>query len=217
LFGLELIQMAKMFLWFFYLINNIKTERQLKIIVGALVASIAFHILLALLEKFAGTTLGLSEIGEINKILLEPVGGKMLARIGGIMPHPIILGSFLALTLPFALGVLLTWKNKLIIWLSGASIIAGLIALVFTLARGAIIGWVVGFLLMLFLAKRGNFLGKRAKYLIISSLILLLIGLLFSPILYQRFFASRPSNVAARYALNKVALNMIKAHPLGRY
>jgi O-antigen ligase len=212
---LEIIQMFKMLLWYFFIINNIKNENDLKIVVGALIASIFLHSTVALLQKFSGASMGLSKLGELNQLVGEPVGGKIVSRIGGIMPHPIALGSFIAQTLPFCLGVFLSWENRKMSIFSGITIIFGFMALVFTLARAAMIAWVAAFVVTIYMAVKGKYFhGVKSKAVIGVVLMILVISIGFSSLWYERFFASRASNVTARYALNEIAVNMIKAHPL---
>ncbi|MBI4743359.1 MAG: O-antigen ligase family protein [Actinobacteria bacterium] len=211
----ELFQMFKMLLWYFFIINNIKSENDLKIIIGGVIVSVFLHSTVALLQKFSGASMGLTKLGELSQLVGEPVGGKIVSRIGGIMPHPIALGSFIAQTLSFCLGAFLTWKNKKMSILSGITIIFGFTALIFTLARAAMIAWVAAFVVTIFLAIRGKyFYGVKSKAIIGITLVILVVSIAFSSLWYERFFASRASNVTARYALNEIAVNMIKAHPL---
>jgi O-antigen ligase len=214
LVGVELLQMIKMIFWYYFIVNNLKNEKDIKLVLGGLVASVLFQSAFAIAEKASGGNFGLSVLGEAEKIITSYVSNRDLTRVSGLTPHPNALGNFIALTMPFMLAVLLTGKNNWLRYAAFISIPLGSLALIFTFSRGALLGWVTGFAFYIFLVAKSKSKTINTKIIYLLGIVVIVIFLFLSPKLYQRFTTSKATGFTARYKLDKVAIDMTKAHPV---
>ncbi|NOY59308.1 MAG: hypothetical protein GXO75_10345 [Calditrichaeota bacterium] len=82
---MEIVRMAKVFILYFVLANQIRDRTDLKIVAWALIASVAFEGFIAVLQTVKGGTIGLDFLGEAY---LPDIDRSKLWRVMGTLGHP---------------------------------------------------------------------------------------------------------------------------------
>jgi putative inorganic carbon (HCO3(-)) transporter len=217
----EVVRMLQCWALFFVIINECVRERHFQYVVGALAASVAVSIVVAMLEYMIQRDLGLQPLGEgaYQSILGASYGvnlGRDLSyRVTGLMGHPNLFGAALAMLLPLFIASIYTNISRgtrlvlLMICAGGAA------ALLLTLSRS---GWAaaatsIGVLtLMVFVhpALRRRYTGLKSV-----MLMLILVGALVSagPVI-TRLTESDPGATDFRYDWIRVAWRMVEDRPV---
>lgn len=194
-----------------------------KRILIALIASAFLQAIIAVGQfglQFVGASKWLGMSGQsaanLGAAVVEAAGGRWL-RAYGSLPHPNMLGGFLAIAIVGAI-YLFSALEKIKYYLLGLVGVLGL-ALLFSFSRSAAIGAAVG---ILFLAVIGHRSKKNLLRIAIASSLLVLIavfGLIISPdIFISRFDASaRLEAISIGERINQVELawTAIRENPLG--
>jgi|Deesub1362A_J573_1020465.scaffolds.fasta_scaffold02113_3 putative inorganic carbon (HCO3(-)) transporter len=141
-------------------------------------------------------SLGLDFITKAK--MVAPFG---LERASGTFETASFLGTFLTLSLPILIFSYLKEKRVIL----ASSVALGLIALLLTFSRGAWLGLFAGLAFTFVITSP-----KRTRFLISSSLLLLLSLLLY----FASFYMGRTGTVIGRLAVWKVSLSMISSQPL---
>lgn len=208
--------LLKCYLIFLFLINNIQTKKQLKMILFFFLLGASLQAMAAIAQKVTGG-LGFAGFMGEAEIMVMKAGTGTLSRIGGIMGHPNKLAMFLNLFIPL---LFITPFCKITLPYKTAALFLGvpifLLAEFFTLSRSGFFSLLLGITPMLFLLfHRRNIPKFLAAIVIVSSLgILCTSALLVSSSLRQRFTNEDYGASATRLQLVKVAVNIIQHNPL---
>jgi len=212
--GLELLQTAKLVLWLVYIGYNVCTVEHLRALGSGIASAVVVHSAFAVAEKVAGRSLGLGIFGEQQGVTVGLFAGAY-TRAGGLIGHPVLLGAFFALTVPFLLAIVVGSKATWSRWAGAAAILVGAAALALTLSRGAIIAWAFSFgLFIAGAALRGRLRGHGRDLVSGLVAVFLVAAIAASPVIYERFLFSDPGSVSGREQLNDLALRVISAHPV---
>lgn len=141
-----LIHMA-FIVFYFILVNTIKTRQQLYVLAALLVLSTTVTSLYGLYQL---KTVGATSEAWVDTTLFEDIK----ARVGSTFENPNVLGEYLVLIIPVAIAMLWgqkSWISKLII-LGLTAIMLG--CLVYTYSRGAYVGLILAFALFAVLRDR---------------------------------------------------------------
>lgn len=159
-------------MFYFILVNTIKTRQQLYMLVLFLVLSTAFISLYGLYQlKTVGATSG----AWVDTTLFEDIK----ARIGSTFENPNVLGEYLVLIIP--VGIAMLWGQRG--WISklmtlGLSAVM-IICLVYTYSRGAYVGLMLAFALFAVLRDR--------RFVILGVIGLLLLPFVLPASVINRF------------------------------
>lgn len=139
------------------------------------------------------------------------LNGALILRPYGTLPHPNVLAGYLLIGLVWltASGDLLIVKGKKIFIYS--VVILSVIALVLSMSRYTIF---IGLLLAIFIYKKNNStIRKRLRLILI---ILVILGLILSPLLFYRYTAIslNDESVLHRTTLSKASIQMFLDYPL---
>lgn len=138
---------AAYILFYFVLVNTIKTRQQLYVLVALLVLSTTVTSLYGLYQL---KTVGATSEAWVDTTLFEDIK----ARVGSTFENPNVLGEYLVLIIPVAIAMLWGqrgWTSKLVtLGLTGIM----LVCLVYTYSRGAYIGLMLAFALFAVLRDR---------------------------------------------------------------
>ena len=211
----SLVEFMRVFLGFFYLVNNVKTREDLWLIARCLIAGLLIESLLAGAQHLTGSPLGLQAFGAQREFEEIEVGGDTLSRVSGTIGHPNDLGKYLEAVLPLALALGLSTARLRIRALAAGTFLLGSAVLVLTLSRGAwvstalacvaLVGWLSA------TSRRGQ---ARLTQLVSAVLICAAILAWFAPLISARWFESNPRTAAARLPLMRVAWSIIASHPI---
>ena len=159
-------------MFYFILVNTIKTRQQLYTLVALLVLSTTATSLYGLYQL---KTVGATSEAWVDTTLFEDIK----ARVGSTFENPNVLGEYLVLIIPVAMAML--WGQKS--WISrlvtlGLTAIM-LVCLAYTYSRGAYIGLVLAFALFAVLRDR--------RFVILGVIGLLMLPFVLPPSVINRF------------------------------
>ncbi|MCX5781948.1 MAG: tetratricopeptide repeat protein [Elusimicrobia bacterium] len=157
------------FAGYFVAANAINSEKQRRLVIAGWITGAAIAVLYGILQHFGG----------IKYMIMVPQMERSMSTFG----NPIFFAVFLVATLPIALSIFFSSRNKSVKGLIFLFLVLGLIALYYTKTRAAYIGFSVSLVFFFWL----NVKSKRTK-LIFLSLFILLAG----------FFVYKTKNVWAR-------------------
>ncbi|MDD4772456.1 MAG: O-antigen ligase family protein [Eubacteriales bacterium] len=143
---------------YFLVVNLIRTDKWVRRCVGAFISSSVIVSLVGIYQHLLGTASTRWQDLE----MFTGMGGRVISTF----ENPNVLAEYLIMAIPFAVALLLTRRS----WMSrGAMIVAcgmGLACLVFTMSRGAWLGFIAGMLVFLLIYSRRTlvmlFLGSFA-------------------------------------------------------
>ena len=207
----ELVSLVYCLAIFIYLAGNVRDIGQVRLIVGALIVTVAVQSLLAFAQAATGSSLGLEFFGGAEVIMMESYGTGIVPRASGTLGHPNSLAIYLELVLPLTLGAALLTASRIRKWLTAVTFLLGAAALVLTLSRGGILAGAAMLVVFLFVW------GKRAgKLALVSSImvaafatVVALLTVIDNPV-KRRFVEDRYETAFVRVPLLQVAGRMIE-------
>ena len=229
---IRLLQFFTPLALFFYLANNPYPKKRIfKICAWTFFGAGLIQGLISIVQYFKQHMLGLRLIGEqqlcatipspgghrwlFDLLLHRSEGNKMIFRAMGTMPHPNVLGGFLAVTV-FITGYLFFIHRRQRLWLALAYLIQ-LFALGITYSRSAIFAYTISTIFWMI------WMRWRQKIFVRSVAILILLSTAIVGILLHEQICSRGGvvnyNQTARQSdlerlfYQDVAINMIQKHP----
>ncbi len=211
---LELVQMFKVLLLYFVVANQIRDRRDLRLVVGILIASVCFESAIAVAQMLTGKSLALGFLGEMQ---IRSRDTEKLMRAGGTLGHPNRLAMYLELLLPLCLGFFWAETNKrsrtLVIGILGL----GMAALIMTGSRGAWVGVILSLVLFFYMLHRNRQVNIRSVIgpALLALLILGALTIGFSDYIERRIAGEDYGSAISRIPMFQIALSVIEAHPLG--
>lgn len=202
----ELLRMTKLYLLSRVIASNVKSKEDIQDVVIALAIGLVVQGVLCMLQYVVGTDLGLG---------LFTVGD--LRRVSGTVGWPNTLGAYAATTLSVTLALSIysaRGRPRIPIW---AACMAGLFSLLLSFSRGAWISLLAGVAVILFGGWRARGLGSRSfRRFSFIALSAAMAGALFTSSIAARLAEVHLGMdvIVDRMQLNRVAINMIGAHPL---
>jgi len=208
----EMVMVTQFFLFYFYFINHLDTEDDLKLIMLTLVIALIVEGVLMNAQKFAGFGF---DVGLLRTYSQVAEDGS--TRVGGTLGGASGAGTWLMSTLAVTAGILIN-KYKLInpkVTLIGAGI--GSVALVATGSRASWLALAMGIII---LGIGAILFDKLRRSVDIKMLMLAIVsGIVIAPFLagtiIHRFTADDGGSAESRKPLAALALNMIEEHPYG--
>ena len=211
---LEIIQMAKVFILYFVLANNLRDVKDIRFIAWALLATLAFESTIAILQMITGRSLGLSFLGEFQVRMSH---GMRFNRVGGTLGHPNKLAMYLELLLPLCAGLFYSSNKLRDRFIAAGAFSLGVIALIMTGSRGAWIAFFVSIALFVYILIRKRLVELRT-IIVPTMLIFLIICIVFASFwgsIHKRITGDDHGSAMGRIPLIQVALAIIRAHPIG--
>jgi putative inorganic carbon (HCO3(-)) transporter len=202
----ELLRMTKLYLLSRVVASNVKGKGDTQDVMIALVIGLMVQGVICVLQYTGGTDLGLG---------LFTVGD--LRRVSGTVGWPNTLGAYAATVLSVTLALWIYGARGRLRIPIGAACMAGLFSLTLSFSRGAWISLLAGVAVVLFWGWRAAWLGTRSfPSLSVIALSAAIVGALFATSIAARLAEVHPRMdvVVDRMQLNRVAMNMISAHPL---
>ena len=217
----EVLRMLKIWLLFLVIINECVREKHFHYAIGALAATVAINVAVAVLQYFLKGELGLQALGEASP---ESTMGANLGtynaldavyRPGGLAGHANLLGAYLAMLTPILTGQLFTDHGARIKLLFAVLAACSIVALGLTLSRSSWAAFAVAMGLLtiaLFMlpALRRHHLALKAAMLtsIVAGL-----AIASGPII-KRLTESDPGALDFRFEWVGVAWNMVQDQPV---
>jgi len=196
----EVVELFKAFLLFFYLVNNVQTERDLKIVVYALFSVTVAHALYICFQTVTGINYDLHGVASTHNVELE---GFRPAGFFGSWDASAIL---ISMVLPVGLAFFIIKRDSPHRWLGLAGLIVVVIALLFTKVRATWLAVCVSTLMVLWLTSFRQRISARSVGKAIAAALAILI--LASPFIGRRLLSGTYGE--DRLPLIYTAVNMIK-------
>lgn len=156
------------FVFLILILLNIKSEKQIKRVLDAMIAASSLVVIYALGQWFNLEFLPFSDqVSSLRHGL--PVGG----RVSSTMGQPVFLASYLLFIIPITIYRLLACRRRMIKIFLACLLLAQLFALVASYSRGVWFGLVVGFIFFSYLLI--SYQSRTAKRYLISALVVLLL------------------------------------------
>lgn len=210
----EGVRMLKMFALVFYLANAVVRPRQVEYIVLALLLGALVQILYGYLQ-YAGISLHLYHLGELQVAITERFGLGSTSRVGAMLGHPNIFAAYLVMICSLAFAMIFVRATPLLrlFYLTVALLGSG--ALILTLARAGWLSLAVSLSVLAAITTLHPRLRGRAPVLrAVAVLALLTIFAIGSGHMIMKFTQADPGGWPARKAFLQMAWEMIKAHPI---
>jgi O-antigen ligase len=208
----EIIIMFFEFLIYFYLANNVKTEKDVTYIVWVLLFGALLQCGVAILEIWSGLEFTRDVSQSVDTIWKQEVGATKYSRISGTMGHANILGVYLSSIIILLISLIFieecrTWK--IIYWLG---IGVGFYAVVNTFSRSA---WFVFLiftpLIFCIYLWKSKAIRKTVFPILVFLFIIAIGGISLSTKIIDR--SVMDDSVVSRVPMMKVAVNVIKDNP----
>lgn len=202
----ELLRMTKLYLLSRVVASNVRRREDVHDVVLALLIGLVVQGVICVLQYMVGTDLGLE---------LFTVGD--LRRVSGTVGWPNTLGAYTATLLSVISALWMYGTGGRVRIAIGAACLAGLFSLILSFSRGAWISLLAGVAVILVWGWRAGRLGaKSVPSLSAIALSAAVVGALFATSITARLAEVHPRMdvIVDRMQLNRVAMNMISAHPL---
>ncbi len=195
------LRLAGFFLFYLYIVNEIKTPAWVIVPAGL---QVFLQAVIAIGQSYAQRSLGLQALGElvldagVTGVSVVPFGDSRLLRAYGLTDHPNILGGCLAFGLVILFAAILHGERRAP-WLAAIPFLPALLALVMTFSRSGWIGLLSGISLTVGMeaVRHPQNLLKRAVPVALAG------ALLIAPFVWthSNFFGARVNVGAGRLAL----------------
>ena len=188
--------------------------RDLRLAVTVLCFSIAIQGVLARIQEWTGSSIGLEFFGS-RPTMESPVGLSSISRASGTLLHPNSLALFFDLTLPLTFSLLFcpmrTFRKLPIL----AGFLLGMAGLFSTLSRGGMSATLVA-LAVVFLVQTGRRIGFFRTTVAAAAALTLAAALLLgtSTAVRERFLKHDYGTSRGRLELMEVTFRLIRSHPL---
>jgi O-antigen ligase len=198
----SLIQNTKVFLFFWFLVNRLRTLEDFEL---------AWTLLLwcLILESAICTAQFITRTNYTTTMKTAENFGEEMFRVGGTTGSPNVTGSYLASLLPVPVIFLFSRLRARPAWLPWIAAGWGFFALILTQTRGAWINFMVGMILFLVFSGRVRYLGQVLLGVGATAGIGLVI---FRKVILERF-SEGLDTLIYRLNLMQSAFEMIKSHP----
>ena len=219
LFGaFDLFAFATSILLFVYVASEIREPQDVRVVLFALMVSMALQGAIAIGQHVTGSALGLEFFGayrESGQRVEGYLGLAGLTRVGGTFGHPNSLALFFDLLLPLGFSLLFCPMRRRTKVFLAAAVILGATGLVVTLSRGGLfsVASALAVILLVWWREQIGLVRTILAVVLVSTLLALVVFGTSGPI-QKRFFGDTYREAFARLPLIKVALNMIRDRPL---
>ncbi len=212
----ETVLLVKVVLLYLYVANHIRSRKDINFILVLLLVGMFLQSILAFAQRWLGVSLGLHLFGEYKEVTVFTLDYYLAtARVGGTIGHPNNLAKYVELLVPLSMALWFTNMKMRYKLASGVAFVCAFIVILLTLSRG---GWVcfAGSIVLFFI------LIFRARLISLQTLVTIAVlvfifasvGLAFSGLVQSRLFGDDYGAAYSRIPLNKIALSVVKAHPL---
>ncbi|RKY92997.1 hypothetical protein DRQ15_00720 [candidate division KSB1 bacterium] len=199
---------VKAFMLYLYIINNITTKKRLQIVVNWLIIGLSIQVALGIVQKTLHTNFGFEALGAPRWYWYSS-----LSRVTGTLGFPNQYGAYLILLLPLAASLFIFYKKSLPkIWYGGI-VVAGGIALIFSLSRSSWIGLIGAILIIIgIMIKRRKLNSKLVFTTVLVVLIIVIIGIVYRDLIMLRLETGGKGEY--RLLMIDIALPIIANNPI---
>ncbi|MCJ7813603.1 O-antigen ligase family protein [bacterium] len=210
-----IVQMLNVFLLFFYIANNVRSEKEYQFIIFVLFAIFFFEIVLGYFQYFMNKFVDLNIFSDVEKASTRELASRKIVTVSGTLTGDARFGDYLSLMLFLVLGSVISkiklYKRVIFIPMFAA----GIMLLIFTFSRGAWIGFGSGLFLFLLLKMMFNLKNPRMYIsLLLFVLIALTVTFVFKDLIAERFYGEDYGSAESRIPMMQIGFEIIKKNPL---
>ena len=203
---------------FLLLANTIRDDKTFRLIIVALMATIAVQAAIGFLQNFTGGLLGLESFGEAKRsFFMAKAGVETISRVGGTLGHPNKLAVYLDFLLPVTLALLFSGLDRsLKRYLLLPILLLGVVLELMTLSRGGWVGLVGGGSLAVYACLARLTRSKAASLALVFALLIVMAvtSVIFVGAVRKRLTQDDYGTAYTRGPMAQVALNIISHNPL---
>lgn len=206
--GFGLYMLLKSYMIYLYIVNNIRTKKELTSLATLLLAGLSFQGFLGIVQYTTGSSLGLGFLGAVAKTRLAGV-----TRVRGTIGYPNQFGAWLALIIPLAVSLFIFELQSRKKFLYGGAAFLGIMGLLLSFSRSAwagLLGSCVVFLIIL--AIKGQLKARYVLAMFAASIVVVGLLLVFWDTIMLRFETG--STGKFRLVMIDVAGDIIADNPL---
>ncbi len=217
----QLLQLIKYYAGYLFFANNIKTRKDLRIIVVTLMAGLLLQGMVCVFQytfmdagSIFGDAFGKKEVSksiEKSQVYNAFESGSSIKRVGGTVGPSNVQAQYFVLTLPlaFLLGIASAKKRNMLYYLS--VFMPGMVGMILTFSRGGLVSIMAGLIVALLVSYRRRLISFRfistVAFCVISGLVML------SPLMYD-YMSSRPEAFGGRFDSYRIGLEVAKSNLL---
>lgn len=203
LFGV--IKLFKAALFLFYIVNRIKTKKDIRKVVDILIIGLLIQGAIGTVQRVFRTNLGLYFLGEAY--------GQFQRRIYGTFGFPNQYGSYLIMLMPLAFSMFIYSRNrfKKVFYLSALLFSAS--GLIYSFSRSSWIGLIFAMIVMfIFMIKMRSTSPQIYITMIVSMLLIAVVAFLLGNLIMVRLNTGQTMDY--RLTMMGIAFQIITSHPV---
>jgi len=215
--SIDLIRILKVGFIYFYLANNIRTQKEFRLVLFTFFLGVFIQSSVSMVQYRLGRPLGLYLFGEQQRFgLIEFNGSSLIQGPGGIMQGANTSALYLVSLLPYIFTAQFWVKGKGMKVLILCLFAIGIFTLIITNSRGGWVGFLFSFPVLLYLSIKRRLITYKKHFpvMVIISLVLITVLLYLSPKILDRLFRTPSIPVYTRVFLNQLAIKMMSTHPI---
>jgi putative inorganic carbon (hco3(-)) transporter len=203
---------------FLFFSNTSRDDKAFRLIIIALMVTIAVQAVIGFMQYFTSGLIGLESFGEAKRGFFKAMAGmETISRVGGTLGHPNKLAVYLDFLLPMAVALLFSGLGRhLKLYFIWPILFLGMVLDLMTLSRGGWVGLVVGSTIAVY-----GCLARLTRRKVMS--LALIFGMLFVMVITAVVFVGSVrkrltqddyGSAYIRIPMYKVAINIIGHNPV---
>jgi putative inorganic carbon (hco3(-)) transporter len=228
----EIVALSQAFVLFVFLTNYLSSQRRIRVFVAGSLVGMLIQCAATFIEVEKPGYLTLASLGAVTEeehLVVKGrtglpgtdhgttfIGGEVQQRPSGLLIHPNALALYLAMMIPLAAGVWLSYSDLSFRLLSGFALAAGLGAIYFTLSRSGWVALAIGLACAFVLSRTWRILriGFREKLAIfVAAIALVGVAVWHRDKIVSRLTETASEAVDFRSQLSWTAFRMLAEHP----
>ncbi len=219
----ELVRMAKCYLLFFVIVNEVVRERQVMHVLVAIIGAVVLQSMLGIVQGVFRIDLGLQRLGEAGVETIKQAATGTYAgrgasegfRSNALLGHPNLLSAFLAMQLPICIALMFSRLSAFVRMMLGVAVLLGSAALIMTLSRSGWFSFAAAVVLLFALSFVHPRLQRRFLFARVAAIaFMVIIAASFSGAIIRRFTESDPGALNFRLEWNRAAWGMVAEQPV---
>ncbi len=211
----DIAMYAKMLIFFLFLANNIRDQRDVVLVVSALLLGLVMESGIMVAQYYTGSALGLVGTEELSNFVAYKREARMILRPGGTVGNVNGFARYLGYILPLAAILMLTTRERKLFLLAFISSLGGLVALILTQSRSVWGAFLIAMMLALFFVLIRHLVTLRTLKRMGAGLLLAGVLIFFyGETVYNRITGDDHGSAKSRLTTARVALEIINDHPV---
>ena len=211
----QIFQFLKVFLLFFYIANNVRTEKDYNFILFILFITLFFEMCLGYYQRITNDYIDLGIFSDAKQRKARELGTVTILGVSGTMSggHPF--ADYLTLVLSVLLASLIS-KGKLFLKVIYLILFtSGIPLIIFTISRGGWSGFIIGlslFLVLKLILSKNKLLNVVKILALVSITVIFIFS--FREIIFNRIYGDDSGSAESRIPMMEIGYEVIKPNPI---